>query len=234
MLVRQVMAAQFPMWVAWGPDLRMVYNDAYCAILGAKHPNSWTLPAKAVWSEIIELIDPLFSSTLAGTSTPLIQTTFDIVRGAELERRWFNFALTPVLSEGGQVIGIFCAITEKTLLVQAQETADLENQRLERAALSGRHQLATVTREHDRILEMSRDLFAVASFEGRLLSINPTWAIQLGRTEAELLAKPFAEIIHPDDLEETASVVQALMAGNPVVSWCRTPVADASPCACST
>lgn len=215
LLVRQVMAAQFPMWVAWGPDLRMVYNDAYCAILGAKHPNSWTMPVRAVWSEIIEQVDPLFSSTLAGTSTPRIQATFDIVRGAELERGWFNFALSPVLSEGGQVIGIFCAITENTLLVQAQETADLENHRLERAALSGRHQLATVTREHARILEMSRDLFAVASFEGRLLSINPAWARQLGRTEAELLAKPFAEIIHPDDLEETASVVQALMAGNP-------------------
>lgn len=216
MLVRQVIAAQFPMWVAWGPDLRMVYNDAYCAILGAKHPHSWAKPVRAVWSEIIEQVEPLFNSTLAGTSTPLIQTTFDIFRGAELEQGWFNFALTPVFSESGQVTGIFCAITENTSLVQAQETADLENQRLERAELSGRHQLATVTREHDRILEMSRDLFAVASFEGRLLSINPAWASQLGRTEAELLAKPFAEIIHPDDLEETARVVQTLVAGKPV------------------
>lgn len=80
MLVRQVIAAQFPMRVAWGPDLRMVYNDAYCAILGAKHPNSWAKPVRAVWSEIIEQVEPLFSSTLAGTSTPLIQTTFDMVR----------------------------------------------------------------------------------------------------------------------------------------------------------
>jgi PAS domain S-box-containing protein len=215
-LVRQVMAAQFPMWVAWGPDLRMVYNDAYCAILGAKHPSSWAMPVRAVWSEILEQIEPLLSSTLAGISTPLFQTTFEIVRGDQPERVRFNFALTPVSSEDGQVIGIFCAITENTLLIQAQETAELENQRLERAELSGRHQLAAVARERARILEMSRDLFAVASFEGRLLSINPAWASQLGRTEAELLAKPFAEIIHPDDVEETGRVVQTLMLGESV------------------
>ena len=63
---------------------------------------------------------------------------------------------------------------------------------------------------------MSRDLFAVASFDGYLLSINPAWSRQLGWTEEELLAKPFASIIHPQDLAETANVVAILQAGDPV------------------
>jgi hypothetical protein len=37
-LVRQLLGSQFPMWVAWGDTLPMIYNDAYRAILRAKHP----------------------------------------------------------------------------------------------------------------------------------------------------------------------------------------------------
>lgn len=47
-LVRHVLAAQFPMWVAWGPELRMIYNDAYRAILGAKHPQALAMPVRVV------------------------------------------------------------------------------------------------------------------------------------------------------------------------------------------
>jgi PAS domain S-box-containing protein len=70
--------------------------------------------------------------------------------------------------------------------------------------------------ERDRIFEISRDLFAVATFDGALRSINPAWAVVLGRPEAELLARPFSDIIHPDDLPATAQVVATLQRGHPV------------------
>jgi PAS domain S-box-containing protein len=70
--------------------------------------------------------------------------------------------------------------------------------------------------ERERIFAMSRDLFAVATFDGRLRSINPAWSAVLGRTEEELLAKPFADIIHPEDLALTGEVVATLQSGAPV------------------
>ena len=70
--------------------------------------------------------------------------------------------------------------------------------------------------ERDRIFEISRDLFGVASFDGRLVSINPAWSAALGRPEAEILAGPFWALLHPDDLAQTASVVAALQRGQPV------------------
>jgi PAS domain S-box-containing protein len=70
--------------------------------------------------------------------------------------------------------------------------------------------------ERNRIFEISRDLFGVATFDGYLKSINPAWSIALGRSEADLLANPFSEIIHPDDLGVTAEVVAALQSGQPV------------------
>ena len=69
--------------------------------------------------------------------------------------------------------------------------------------------------ERDRIFAISRDLFGVATFDGYLKSINPAWSAVLERPEAELLSRPFSEIIHPDDLAETAAVVAALQSGEP-------------------
>jgi len=70
--------------------------------------------------------------------------------------------------------------------------------------------------ERDRIFEISHDLFGVATFDGYLKSINPAWSKALGRSEADLLANPFSEIIHTDDLAVTGEVVAALQSGQPV------------------
>jgi PAS domain S-box-containing protein len=76
-------------------------------------------------------------------------------------------------------------------------------------------QVAAAT-ERDRIFEISHDLFGAATFDGYLKSINPAWSAALGRPETDLLSKPFSEIIHPDDLAETADVVAILKSGQPV------------------
>jgi PAS domain S-box-containing protein len=49
-----------------------------------------------------------------------------------------------------------------------------------------------------------------------LLSINPAWSRQLGRTDEYLLGTRFAEFIHPDDLATTAETVAALKDNKPV------------------
>jgi PAS domain S-box-containing protein len=68
----------------------------------------------------------------------------------------------------------------------------------------------------ERVFALSPDLIGVASFDGYLKSINPAWSAALGRSEADLLARPFAEIIHPDDLESTGEVVATLQSRQPV------------------
>ena len=106
------------------------------------------------------------------------------------------------------------------------------NAMLEQRVMGGRTELAMAQRERDRIFEMSRDLFAVASFEGYLKSINPAWSRQLGRSDGELLAKPFSEIIHSDDLAVTSSVLAALQRGEAVQGFrVRLLKADGEPIA---
>ena len=57
--VRILVTSRFPMWMAWGPELTFLYNDAYArTTLGKKHPWALGRPAPEVWHEIWRDIGP--------------------------------------------------------------------------------------------------------------------------------------------------------------------------------
>lgn len=215
-LLELVLNSRQPMFMAWGADRTWIYNDAFIAIAGRKHPSSLGCPAPAVWSEAWSDLQPYFERVFTGESISMAGFEVGLDRRGVVENAVFDFSCTPVRpGPDAPVMGLFGVCVETTAHVT-----------------SGRQQLAMAERERARILEMSRDLFAVASFEGRLLSINPAWSDQLERAQAELLARPFSEIIHPDDLQETAGVVAQLMAGRSVHQFkVRLLKADGSPIA---
>jgi PAS domain S-box-containing protein len=62
----------------------------------------------------------------------------------------------------------------------------------------------------DRFMNLSVDLFCVASFDGYFKSLNPFWENLLGFTRKELLAKPYLEFIHPDDRPATVAEAHRL------------------------
>lgn len=70
--------------------------------------------------------------------------------------------------------------------------------------------------ERDALFALSPDLLAVATTEGALLQVNPAWREVLGWDEATLLARPYYEMIHPDDLAHTRDLLQGLTEGGPV------------------
>src|SRR5271154_4480515 len=60
-----------------------------------------------------------------------------------------------------------------------------------------------------RLFEMTSDLLATISLDGRFTLVNPAWEQLLGWTRDELLARPIQELIHPDDIEQTLTVMIA-------------------------
>ncbi|RYE93087.1 MAG: PAS domain S-box protein [Myxococcales bacterium] len=69
-----------------------------------------------------------------------------------------------------------------------------------------------VTSDHERFFQLSRDLLATSTFDGRFVDLNPAWHTTLGWSLDELRARPFLEFVHPDDrastLDETARLGQ--------------------------
>ncbi|MEA2152090.1 MAG: hypothetical protein QOI18_323 [Solirubrobacteraceae bacterium] len=60
-----------------------------------------------------------------------------------------------------------------------------------------------------RLFEMTSDLLATISLEGRFTLLNPAWEQLLGWTREELLANPIAEYLHPDDVDQTHALLLA-------------------------
>ncbi|MDX2355208.1 hybrid sensor histidine kinase/response regulator [Stutzerimonas xanthomarina] len=202
-----------PMFVAWGPQRILLYNDPYSTMLGARHPRAFARPFFETWPEVRESVGGLMDRVFAGEPIHMEDLTLTLYRNGYAEETHFTFSYTPVPDDLGEIIGLFCACTETTGQVSAE-----------------RQQAVDAKRERDRLFEMSRDLFGVASFDGKLLSINPAWSRQLERPMEELLSRPFSEIIHPDDLAVTSDVIASLQAGQAVHQfYVRLLKADGTP-----
>jgi len=113
-VVGLLLQSKFPMFVAWGPELRFLYNDAYAEILGAKHPSALGRRFDAVWSEIWPDIKPLSDAALAGEAIYQRDLQLLMNRHGYDEKAWFTFSYSPVQDESGAVGGMFCAVTETT------------------------------------------------------------------------------------------------------------------------
>ncbi|HEX3432677.1 MAG TPA: EAL domain-containing protein [Solirubrobacteraceae bacterium] len=60
-----------------------------------------------------------------------------------------------------------------------------------------------------RLFEMTSDLLATISMEGRFTLLNSAWEQLLGWTLEELRARPIADFIHPEDVEQTRALLLA-------------------------
>jgi PAS domain S-box-containing protein len=56
--------------------------------------------------------------------------------------------------------------------------------------------------------ELSLDLICTASFDGYFKHVNPAWKTVLGFELEELVTRPFADFVHPDDLQATQAEVE--------------------------
>src|SRR5690349_14226590 len=64
--VRIMLTSRQPIWIGWGTDLTYLYNDAYKAIIGGKHPWALGRPTTEVWREIWGDIGPMLATAMTG------------------------------------------------------------------------------------------------------------------------------------------------------------------------
>jgi diguanylate cyclase (GGDEF)-like protein/PAS domain S-box-containing protein len=69
---------------------------------------------------------------------------------------------------------------------------------------SGRHGEGPIA----RLFEMTSDLLATITLDGRFTLLNPAWEQALGWTRHELQSKPIQEFMHPDDVEKTLALMR--------------------------
>jgi diguanylate cyclase (GGDEF)-like protein/PAS domain S-box-containing protein len=65
--------------------------------------------------------------------------------------------------------------------------------------------------DRQRVFDVSLDMLAVAGFDGYLKELNPSWTSTLGWTLEELKARPYQDLIHPQDREATIEAEERLL-----------------------
>jgi PAS domain S-box-containing protein len=68
----------------------------------------------------------------------------------------------------------------------------------------------------DRFFAISPGLLSIAGFDGFFKMLNPAWEKALGYTIEELCARPYLELVHPDDLDKATDEALELRGGHTV------------------
>ncbi len=113
--VRIMLTSRQPMFVWWGEELINLYNDAYKAIVGGKHPQALGQPASYVWREIWEQVSPRAESAMLSNKGTYDESLLLIMeRNGYQEETYYTFSYSPVPNDQGGTGGIICANTDDT------------------------------------------------------------------------------------------------------------------------
>src|SRR6266403_2840696 len=213
--VALILASGFPMAIRWGPELALIYNDAYRPILCDKHPEALGRPLREVWWEVYPELGPLNEAILRGEREAFFaeDLPWTIQRqGTIVEDARFTISYSPIPDEAAPngIAGILTTCVETTERVGKEEALRLLNDRLEA-------EIAQRVRERDRIWQVSEDLLGVSNFEGYFTSVNPAWTALLGWSEDEIKRLHVSELRHPNDAAHSTAGRRRLAEGVPTV-----------------
>ena len=114
--------SRFPMFVWWGPQLINIYNDAYVPILAKRHPHALGRPAQETWHEIWPVVGPQADAVMQrGEATWNERVLLVMERHGYTEETYFTWSYSPIPDDRGAIGGLFCACTEETQRVRAEE-----------------------------------------------------------------------------------------------------------------
>lgn len=136
--VRTCLDSPFPINLWCGPELVLIYNDAYTRILGVKHPAALGRPGPEAWKEIWPDIGPMFQQIREG-GPPVYQedAPFTVLREdgalAEGPNAWYTFALSAVRDDDGEIVCFLNIASETTSRIMAERATEAARAAAERA-----------------------------------------------------------------------------------------------------
>lgn len=119
--VRIMLTCRQPMFIWWGDALVNLYNDAYRATLGVKHPAALGQPARTIWREIWSQVGPRAESAMRANEGTYDESLLLVMeRAGYPEETYYTFSYSPVPDDEGGTGGIICACTEDTQRIIAE------------------------------------------------------------------------------------------------------------------
>ncbi len=159
-----LLASGFPAAIAWGRDAIVLYNDAYGAIIGDRHPSAFGRPTFETFPEVQSSVEPVLGRVWQGATETREDQSYPFIRDGVLRDAWFTISYCPLCDETGTIVGVFTTLIETT----ARLVADRQRTQAETTLrLSEAHQAFLLTVSD--ALRPIADPFAIQEVAARLL-----------------------------------------------------------------
>jgi len=119
--VATTLSSRFPMVIWWGPQLIMLYNDAWQPILGeTKHPSGMGRPGAESWPETWSIVGQQFENALKGMASWSEDLLLASDRQGFMQESYFTYSHSPLRDASGKVAGVHSAVSETTSRVLSE------------------------------------------------------------------------------------------------------------------
>jgi signal transduction histidine kinase len=202
--VNIMLSASHPVLLMWGPELILLYNDAFRPILTDRHPGALGSRGREFWTDVWPVVGrQLESVLLEGKTVSSENALVPILRNGALEDAWFNYNYSPVFEPGGRVAGIItiCQDVTSATIADRERTAAQEALRLRQEELD--KTLDALHAERARLLNVVQQapaFFALLEGPNHVFTmVNSLYLKLVGNRD--VLGKPVAEAL-PEALEQ--------------------------------
>ncbi|MET0255253.1 MAG: response regulator [Luteibacter sp.] len=123
-----MLRADAPMAIFQGPEGVFLYNDAYRAIAGRRHPAVLGQPILQAWPELAQFNRHVLDVVLAGGTLSYRDQHVVLHRAEEPEDVWLHIDFSPLVDESGHTGGVLALIKETTHRVEVEERLRIAQQ----------------------------------------------------------------------------------------------------------
>ncbi|MFG1881641.1 ATP-binding protein [Micromonospora sp. NPDC049102] len=113
--VRVVLSSRYPMLLLWGERFSQLYNDAYSALIGDKHPTALGGDVRVTLAEGWDVLAPLIEQAMVtgvASWVPALQLLLE--RAGYREEAYFSVSHAPARDDDGRTVGVLTVCSEVT------------------------------------------------------------------------------------------------------------------------
>jgi PAS domain S-box-containing protein len=131
--VALILQSPVPIVTLWGEPGVMIYNDAYAAFAGKRHPQILGLDVLDAWPEVADWNSNVMQTVFHRGETLSVQDQELVLqRHGRAEPAWLNLDYSPVVDDNGRIAAVIAIVVETTAKVRAERRISGERERLRR------------------------------------------------------------------------------------------------------
>ena len=115
-----ILHASLPMCILAGEEGIEIYNDAYAALIGKRHPRALGARSRDTWPHNQDITAQALESGLGGHNLALRDIELTLHRSGVPEQAWLNIDCSPIIDADGRSIGVLSIVVETTQRVLAE------------------------------------------------------------------------------------------------------------------